>query len=217
LFAGFSAGFGLASGGFGFVLCIGGADQTRFNASLKGIAGVSFFSGGGILAESMYGLPKLYHAIGVIVTQWSFVEQSLDSCVALIYHAPGGDKLDDQIPASTLRKTDLIKRGLKKLPHLAPYRDDGLALIQRVMDTKDQRHQLVHSVLTDPQHANGVYSYVGLKAKGGFHYVKPWQFDLKAFPATEQTLKVLANDLLDFSKRLLDEMKARAAPLPPGL
>jgi hypothetical protein len=170
---------------------------------------------GGALGESIEGLSDLYRAIGAIVTLWSMIEQSLDACVALIYHSPGGAALHTGLPRNTKRKAELVKDGLKKLPHLAPYRDPGLALVQRVMDTKDDRHSLVHSVLTSLQPVDGVYSYIGLKPTGEFHVVTPWRFDLNQFPATERKLWGLAIDLQQFWKSLLEETKGRIGPPPP--
>jgi hypothetical protein len=216
IFIGAGAGVGA---GLALTFGIGFAAHTRFNASLNGIAGVwsSDFFLGAVMSDPSYGLTKLYEAIGLIVTQWSFIEQSLDTCVALIYHSPGGRAMDTQLPASTLRKATLIKKGLKNLPHLSIHSVAGHALIQRVMDTKDDRHHLVHSVLTSPHHKDGVYSYVGLKVTGDFHVVRPWKFDLKTLPALQQKLEGLATDLMVFSRILLEDYKAQTAPpRPPG-
>jgi hypothetical protein len=59
---------------------MGGAAHTRFNASLKGIAGVSdsaFFEGGGLGMSPDEEHVSFYYEIGLAVTFWALVERAV--------------------------------------------------------------------------------------------------------------------------------------------
>jgi hypothetical protein len=205
-----------AEGGFGLTLGIGFADHTRLSASSKGIAGASSFFSGGVLVMSNPSDPlgDLYDAIGFIVTAWSYIEQSLDACIAIAFSFPGATAIDKSPPINTKRKVQFMRQALDQLPQLAPFKNVGLPILERVMNIKDYRHELVHSVLQKPTPENGVYSYMMLKVRPDGHHQKHWKFDLKAFPTKRQTLEVLATDLLAFSQHMIGDLVGTAQRAP---
>ncbi len=96
-----------------------------------------------------------YCAIGTLVIYWGFIEQLINDWVLLFYHRYGGKTTKTGkhgIPRTQFsRKYEFLIDCLKTLPLFAPYRDEGLSLIDRVKELSEQRDTIIHSAIIELQ------------------------------------------------------------------
>lgn len=94
-----------------------------------------------------------YTTIGVIVVNWAFVEDIINSATIYFYHQCGGNTIkayQDEMPRTQFkRKTQFISDCFNKLPSFDKYRSDGLCKINRVNNLCDERDKIIHSVIID--------------------------------------------------------------------
>jgi hypothetical protein len=143
----FAAGF---AAGLGLVLCMGGADHTRFNASLKGIAGTSSF-------ESLRGLfmvvkvsvppPDIeYAAIGRFICECNDVEANLHRLLQWVLAI---DEPIERILVGEPRIGDLVDL-VKKAAALKGWVGPKLALLTRIAGIINQNNKIRQIVAHKP-------------------------------------------------------------------
>lgn len=154
------------------------------------------------MSDDVDGLEPLYMAIGYVIVKWSFIEAALDFATSTIYTDCGGNRLRKQMPKFLKEKTSFIAKATMELPHLASFRAKALDVTGRVINIKDYREDFAHSVLTQPTHKNGIYTFVRLDAKEHNHSARLWQFDVRTFPTMAERLERLATDIQAFAKSL---------------
>lgn len=93
-------------------------------------------------------LPSLYSAVGMIVTNWSFVENALDHWTAIVFDDFGGSRIEPEMPRMFGRKVKFLSKCFKRIDALSPFKDDALKVIQRASELSDMRHYIVHGVLS---------------------------------------------------------------------
>ena len=157
-------------------------------------------------------MDQLYRAVGMLVTTWPFLEHYLAICIWTFLHSPNLPAELQDTPVSLKKKAEYFKRAFKLLPQFAPLKDEGLALIQRVMDLKDYRHDIVHSCLSKIGPDDLQFQYAVLKGSGP----QPrdhvhWTLDLTKFPAMQERLV----DLVDDAQELCGKLLSRAEQRPP--
>lgn len=87
-------------------------------------------------------------AVGYVVINWAFVEGALDTCINTIYLYAGGRHVETELPGAISRKITFVRRCLKSIDALGPFKDEGIALLKRVNVVKDTRHMVVHGCVT---------------------------------------------------------------------
>ena len=147
-------------------------------------------------------IQPLYLAIGYIITKWSFIDAALDFAASTIYTDCGGNALRNQMPKFVRDKCSFIARAVVELPALLPYKAKAENIAGRIINLKDLREDFAHSVLTNPTHTDGVYSFARLDAKQHNHELKIWQFNVRSFPHMSEILESLATDTQNFAKSL---------------
>lgn len=140
---------------FGLTLGIGLADQTRFNASLKGIVGVSSFFSGGFMFQPYKGKfvsrldtlkarPIFAARIGHTIAMWSAIEIHLSQLLSIILRADAqvGATLFSAIRAESGRLAMIRAIAEERLPPdlFAEY----LALQKRVSSVGSHRDAMAH-------------------------------------------------------------------------
>jgi hypothetical protein len=93
-------------------------------------------------------LPALYSSIGMIVTNWSFVENALDHWTAIVFHDFGGSKIEAEMPRMFGRKVKFLSKCFRRIEALSPFKDDAMKVIRRACELSDMRHFVVHGVLS---------------------------------------------------------------------
>jgi hypothetical protein len=147
-------------------------------------------------------LQPLYLAIGYVIVKWSFVEAALDFSVSTIYVDCGGNSLRKQMPKFLKDKCKFIVEATTKIPMLAPFKARAENVMGRIIQIKDTREYLAHSVLTRTTHEDGVYSFARLNAKEHNHALSIWKFDVRAFPSMADKLEALVTEAQDFAHSL---------------
>ena len=148
-------------------------------------------------------LTELYNAIGIVVCTWAFAEVSLDSAIAAIVTLPGGKKVIPILPITLKHKITALQDAFKKVPILKPMRLQALRAIATVQNVKQDRHELIHSVLTSPKAKNRVYRYHSMTVENGYYHGRYWNFDLKKFPALQRRLDAAARDSIWLASALV--------------
>lgn len=148
----------------------------------------------------------LCQAVGFTVITWAHVEQILDMLIAIVFQSCGGDQINPKIPRNLMSKLDFMRKSLRKLDVLQPFQDWGLDLMDRISNMKQQRHDLVHGVITSSAPSvDGIFEFRRLDAKETMHHIKQSDFDLKKFPALAKELVGLGTDMAQFCQTLLQE------------
>jgi hypothetical protein len=111
-----------------------------------GIFGVSNMREPSVPEEVM---PSLFANIGMIVMNWSFVENSLDAWTAIAYQNCNGASVERELPRMFDRKVRFLRKCFNRLPELAPWKDDALHYLDRARALSETRHYVVHGVLSD--------------------------------------------------------------------
>lgn len=189
---------------FGLTLGAGGADHTRFSASLNGICGIDSVCllGDFFMAALSQDFQKLCLAIGYISIQCALIESAMDMIVSTIYVDCGGNSLRKAMPKFIKDKTKFMIRAFEELPKLVTLRVQGKALTKRISDNTELRHDFIHSSITNSPPINGVYQFMRLDAKEHNHSMKIWKFDIKNFQEIPKVLEPLVMDSQDFAKMM---------------
>lgn len=90
---------------------------------------------------------NLFCAVGQIIVYWSMVENSMHNCIFCIYHdADGKSKIPNKrVPIKLSNKIAYWKMAFE-LPSLRLFRIDALALLDRIENLQDEKHNLTHGV-----------------------------------------------------------------------
>ncbi len=150
-------------------------------------------------------IEKLYSAIEYIIIKWSFIEAALDFAASTIYSKCEDNKLAKQLPKFLQEKCNFIAEAVSKIQALSSHKSKALNITGRIINSKNIRHRFAHSVLTNLEHVNGVYSFVKLDAKQEEHESDEWEFDVKKFPDMAKALELLARDAQNFAQLLQAE------------
>lgn len=151
-------------------------------------------------------LKDLYLAIGYTAINWTYIESAMDYTCSIVYHQlEGKKKLElSSMPKFTMDKSRFIRKAFTELPELANLKKKAIKLIDQVANTKDQRHDFMHSALTDFNLENGTYSFTRLDAVNDEHIETHWVFDAKKFPAFAKKLGDLANSAQSLASEVLE-------------
>ncbi|HEY8595999.1 MAG TPA: hypothetical protein VIL84_12220 [Devosiaceae bacterium] len=94
-------------------------------------------------------MPHIITSVGMLVLNWSFVENTLDMWTAIAYRDVGGDEIEKEIPKMFSRKVKYLRKCFRRLAPLAPHRKACLHFVERAKAISDIRHNIVHGTLSD--------------------------------------------------------------------
>ena len=87
----------------------------------------------------------IYNRIGKVAAHWAVAEMAMDHCIAIIWHhVKDGKTISPELPVSLAPKCDFLKKAFRRLPDLAPFTDEAIALVLRVTGNKEERHDRIH-------------------------------------------------------------------------
>lgn len=88
-------------------------------------------------------------AIGLVAVIWAKLESALDGINHVAFHLAGGQAIEREVPAESLRrKLEFMRKAHKKLEPLKPLQGEADKLIDRVHDLKQRRHEIIHGAAT---------------------------------------------------------------------
>jgi hypothetical protein len=151
----------------------------------------------------------LFPEIGYVIIQWSFIEQSLDMCIASLYQHQNSRKIANTVPKKLKEKCRYMHEAIGAFSFPADLAKAADAALGKIANLKDYRHDFAHSALASPFAENGVYKFHALISDDSNHYHKVWQFDINKAPRMRQKLQELVTQMhrlaglvLDFSDTL---------------
>ena len=158
--------------------------------------------------EDIRYFADLCQCIGFVVVHWSLTEQQLDNWVNVCANNCGGKPFLEGkgVPQALKRKATFIKRCLKELPDLAPFRDECAALLSRVLSASKQRHDLIHGAITAlrPDPTTGAFRFRRIGYDGDEHTLTEFNITPNEFRAFAPILTDLVTDVIAFSQKLGD-------------
>jgi hypothetical protein len=145
-------------------------------------------------------------AVGFVVLNWAIIEQQMDNWVNIAFRNCGGSSLKDVdgIPRSFDRKMKFLRKSFKKLPALAPFSTEGLALIERASAISTERNNLVHGGIVSMEMRSGAFQFCKVEYTKDNHAVSTFMFNRTAFSTLETALGDLLTEQLAFSLKLAD-------------
>lgn len=98
-------------------------------------------------------MPSLCGGLGMVVLNWSFVENNLDHWTAIAYADFGGSSIEAELPRQFGRKVKFLRKCFRRIPELSTFQDECTTYIDRAEAISTTRHYLVHGVLKgfDPE------------------------------------------------------------------
>jgi hypothetical protein len=143
--------------------------------------------------EERKDFQDLCACIGFVVVTWAFAEQSLDRIVSVIYDQCGGSTITKNTPWSLKPKIDFLRQAFKQFVALQPYAEQGNEILDSLSALSQQRHNLVHGVVTRINLEDGIFPIEKFDYRN--KTLEKIQFDPIAFPQ-------LAQDLVDLGKTI---------------
>lgn len=158
--------------------------------------------------EDIRYFTDLCQCIGFVVLHWSLIEQQLDNWVNVCANNCGGKPFlgGKGVPQALKRKAIFLKRCLRGLPALAPFRDECIRLIGRILAASNKRHDLIHGAITElrPDPTTGAFSFRRIGYRGDDHTVTEFTVTPNDFHKFAPVLTDLVTDSITFSQKLGD-------------
>lgn len=146
----------------------------------------------------------LCQAVGHIVVEWSLVERQFDNWISVAFKQCEGYKLrkNADLPISFKQKKEFLNDCFRKLPILAPFKDEGLDLVQQAVAFSNKRHDIVHGSIMNMTPPNRIFRFQILRSEKTHHRIEEFNFNAADFPNLEKTLGDLLTDSMNFSVKL---------------
>jgi len=147
---------------------------------------------------------QLATAIGFVVVNWSQIERQIDNWVMVAFNRCGGNSLSKKgkIPKMFTDKKEFLAHCFQKLPLLAPFKDEGLNLLDGALKISLTRNNFIHGTLNDITATNGIFQFQRLVHGEKTHQVKNFTYALADWPALEKAISNLLRDSRILSEKL---------------
>jgi hypothetical protein len=153
-------------------------------------------------------LEILFKAVGFIVVQWGYAEQSLDLLVKVIFECCEGHPLLKRRPQNLNEKVILLRKCFASITKLNPSQAEASALLERFSRVGILRNDLVHSSIVDFTLKDGTFRFLKVDVIPKVeHRVREVRLSDSNWPVLRKDLLELSNDSQSFAKRIFDEIK----------
>jgi len=143
--------------------------------------------------DEIKDINELCLAIGHVVVQWGFLEHNLNLCLGWVYSAYGGKKIAKRKKMERFqrRQIDFMRDCFKNpnLQSLAPFKDEGISLLDRTATLINDRDDIIHSTY------DGLY-------KGSFDFIQ-FNFDNPQILYVKKVKRTI-NSILETRKKIED-------------
>lgn len=165
---------------------------------------LAFLDGPVAMTQWNEKVQNLFRCVGSVVIHWGLAEQSLDVAINMIFNGYNGKSKSEEgiLPRQLKRKLRFVRLCLNQLPHLAEFKDEGIALCEKFANLKERRHDLIHGAINDMHQDDGAYGFIKIDSSGEIQVMKEFDFNLRDFPKLERELEGLVNDAIRFGTRL---------------
>lgn len=155
-------------------------------------------------------IETLFKAVGFVVVQWGFAEQSLDLIVASVFHAfDGHPSLPKRRPQFLEPKVEFLEKCFSEIPELAPFRAEGEALFARFATTGKKRNELVHGAISDISIEDDSFMFLKVDLKQNEHHIRPVFLEASDWTEFRKELLRLGSDGQSLAQRVWDSLKER--------
>ncbi len=155
-------------------------------------------------------IETLFKAVGFVVVQWGFAEQSLDLMVASVFHAfDGNPSLPKRRPQFLEPKVELLEKCFSEIAELAPFRAEGEALLPRFTAAGKKRNELVHGAISDISIEDDSFMFLKVDVKPKEHRIRPVFLEQSEWPELRKELLRLGRDGQSLAQRVWDSLKER--------
>lgn len=156
-------------------------------------------------------IEKLFKAVGFVVIQWGFAEQSLDLIVVAIFHGFEKNLSLNRRPQNLRPKVDFLRKCFTKFPELEQFRTESDALLDRFIVAGEKRNDLVHGAITTISPENDAFMFLKIDVKPKEHHqIRSVFFDDSDWPAFRKELLRLSKDGRSLAQRVWNSLKTRA-------
>lgn len=109
-------------------------------------------------------MPALFSCVGMIVVNWTFIENALDGWASVAFHDYPALRVEADLPRQFSRKVRFLRKSFRKIPGLAPFKDEAIRLLDRAKELQPIRDHMAHSTLSDydPENGKFTFSNIGL-------------------------------------------------------
>ena len=155
-------------------------------------------------------IETLFKAVGFVVVQWGFAEQSLDLMVANIFHSFDDHPLLKRRPTNLEAKVEFLRECFAKLPELEQFSAENDALLTRFSVAGKKRNDLVHGAIATLSAGDRAFTFLKIDVVPKEHHsVRSVFLDDSGWIAFRRELLGLGKDGQSLSQRMWDSLKAR--------
>lgn len=155
-------------------------------------------------------IDTLFKAVGFVVVQWGFAEQSLDLMVANIFHSFDGHPLLKRRPTNLEKKVEFLRECFAKIPELGHFKAESDALLTRFSVAGKKRNDLVHGAIADLSAENGAFTLLKIDVVPKEHHsIRSVILDDANWPALRRELLALGRDGQALAQKVWDGLKPR--------
>jgi hypothetical protein len=146
--------------------------------------------------------PPLYMAVGELVVNWATLESMVQKIIAAIYQMAGGKHADRRLQVAFKRQRKFLGLCFRSIAGLAPFADEGSAILDAMADLAFIRNTVVHGAVCGFEPKTGHYTFLRLDVVDGgtvheANTVPTTLLDLRGAVIDTQALTKRATVILD--------------------
>lgn len=155
-------------------------------------------------------IESLFKAVGFVVVQWGFAEQSLDLMVANIFHFFNEHPLLKRRPTNLEPKIEFLRECFATIPELEKFRAESEMLLPRFAAAGKRRNDLVHGAISETSIEDGSFKLLKVDVKPKEHHsIRSVVLEDSDWPAFRKELLSLGRDGQSLAQRVWDSLKVR--------
>jgi hypothetical protein len=131
----------------------------------------------------------------------------MDNCTHLIFENLEGHKIEKAKPIALKRKIRFLRRAVRSIPALAPFKELILQLLTDSGKASEKRHAFIHGCIESQD--GTILSVNKLDPSHPTYKVSEIKFDMRQFPALSEDLGHLVTEWIDLAQSLLLTLRRR--------
>jgi hypothetical protein len=92
------------------------------------------------------GAENFYYALGVLMVAWGRLEGHFTLTLINLMRIAGVNSVSHQLPISWKSRAGLWRKAFAAIPFLAPIKKEAENLLDKIVDTAQDRHILIHAI-----------------------------------------------------------------------
>lgn len=154
-------------------------------------------------------IETLFKAVGFVVVQWGFAEQSLDLMVANIFHVFSNQHSLKRRPTNLEPKIEFLRHCFATIPALEQFRIESEMLLPRFSASGKRRNDIVHGAISETSMENGSFMFLKVDIKPKEHHsIRSVFLDDSDWPAFRKELLWLGREGQSLAQRVCKSLKS---------